>query len=190
MFLREKMTVNSATERWRSWTYNVEDRFKNKTQEEIKQTLRDTCHPFSVMMEHWQGDFNIGTMIRNANAFNAKKVFYYGKRRYDRRGAVGTHHYVDLNHINTRESLLELKEKYTFVCLDNVEGSVPMETFEWPENTMMVFGEEGIGLTDEMLELADHIVSIQQYGSVRSLNVGTTSGIAMYDCTKKLNICV
>lgn len=182
------MTTNVSTERWRSWTYNVEDRFKNKTQEEIKQTLRATCHPFSVMMENWQGDFNIGTMIRNSNAFNAKKVFYYGKKRYDRRGTVGTHHYVDLNHINTHESLLKLKEKYTFVCLDNVEDAIPMEEFDWPENTMMVFGEEGVGLTKEMLELADHIISIKQYGSVRSMNVGTTSGIAMYDYTNKLNV--
>jgi tRNA G18 (ribose-2'-O)-methylase SpoU len=181
------MTTSVSTERWRSWTCNVEDRFKNKTQEEIKQSLRETCHPFSVMMEHWQGDFNIGTMIRNANAFNAKKVFYCGKKRYDRRGTVGTHHYVDLNYIDTHEDLLRLKDKYTFVCLDNVEGSVPMEDFEWPENALMIFGEEGIGLTDEMLALADHIVSIKQYGSVRSMNVGTTSGIAMYDYTKKFN---
>ena len=65
---------------WNSWTYNVEDRFKGKSKKEIVETLRSTSHNFSVMMEHWNGDFNIGTMIRNANAFNAKKVFYYGKK--------------------------------------------------------------------------------------------------------------
>lgn len=183
------MTIKSIkfNNTWNSWAYNVEDRFKGKSKEEIIKTLRSTSHNFAVLMEHWNGDFNIGTMIRNANAFNAEKVFYYGKKRYDRRGTVGTHHYVDLNHINTREDLLALKEKYTFVCLDNVEGSIPMEDFDWPENTMMVFGEEGSGLTKEMLELADHIISIKQYGSVRSMNVGTTSGIAMYDYTKKIN---
>ena len=106
------MTANLDNNRWKSWTYNVVDQFKNKSVEEIKDILRSTSHPFSVLMENWQGDFNIGTMIRNANAFNAKKVFYYGKRQYDRRGTVGTHHYVDLNYIDTREGLLELKEKY------------------------------------------------------------------------------
>jgi len=172
--------------RWNSWTYNVEDRFKGKSKEEIRHVLRTTSHPFAVLMEHWQGDFNIGTMIRNANAFNAEKVFYYGKKKYDRRGTVGTHHYVDLRHIDDLDVLLSLKSDYIFVCLDNIAGSTPMKDFEWPENTLMIFGEEGIGLTDEILELADHVVSITQYGSVRSMNVGTTSGIAMYDYTKKL----
>ena len=172
---------------WNSWTYNVEDRFKGKSKKEIIDSLRETSHPFAVFMEHWQGDFNIGTMIRNANAFNAKQVFYYGRKKYDRRGTVGTHHYVDLNYISSHKDLLELKKYFSFVCLDNIEGSTPMRDFEWPENTLMIFGEEGVGLTEEMLALADHIVSIKQYGSVRSMNVGTTSGIAMYDYTKKLN---
>ena len=117
------------TNKWRSWTYNVEDRFKGKTKEEIKKTLRSTSHPFAVMMEHWQGDFNIGTMIRNANAFNAEKVFYYGKRKYDRRGTVGTHHYVDLHHIDDVGVLRTLKNSYSFVCLDNVQEAIPLEDF-------------------------------------------------------------
>mgnify|MGYP003129540833 FL=1 len=181
------MVAVTKENRWNSWTYNVEDRFKGKTKKEICETLRSTSHNFAVMMEHWQGDFNIGTMIRNANAFNAKKVFYYGKKKYDRRGAVGTHHYVDLTYIDDPGKLVHLKSDFTFVCLDNVEGSVPMEDFIWPENALMIFGEEGIGLSDEILSMADHIVSITQYGSVRSMNVGTTSGIAMYDYTSKLN---
>ena len=163
------------------------DEFKDKSTDEIKDILRATSHPFAVLMENWQGDFNIGTMIRNANAFNAKKVFYYGKKRYDRRGAVGTHHYVDLHHLDTYNAVISLKSSFTFVCLDNVEGAVPMEQFQWPENSLMIFGEEGTGVTPEMLKLADHVVSIKQYGSVRSMNVGTTSGIAMYDYTRKLN---
>jgi len=179
---------NKEIPRWNSWTYNVEDRFKGKTKEEIVESLRSTSHSFAVLMEHWQGDFNIGTMIRNANAFNAKKVFYYGKKRYDRRGTVGTHHYVDLNYISSHENLLELKKHFSFICLDNIEGSVPMQDFNWPENSLMIFGEEGIGLTKEILELADHVVSIQQYGSVRSMNVGTTSGIAMYDYMNKFKM--
>tara|TARA_R110002110_G_scaffold66530_3_gene182108 strand:- start:1177 stop:1725 length:549 start_codon:yes stop_codon:yes gene_type:complete len=179
------MTVSTEQNEWNSWTYNVEDRFKGKTKEEIKQTLRSTSHNFAVMMEHWRGDFNIGTMIRNANAFNAKKVFYYGKKKYDRRGAVGTHHYVDLRYIDDDDGLVSLKSDFTFVCLDNVAGSVPIEDFIWPENSLMIFGEEGKGLSDKILSMADHVVSITQYGSVRSMNVGTTSGIAMYDYMRK-----
>jgi tRNA G18 (ribose-2'-O)-methylase SpoU len=178
---------NSIQPRWNSWTCNVEDRFKSMSIDQIKETLRTTSHNFAVMMEHWQGDFNIGTMIRNSNAFNAEKVFYYGKKKYDRRGTVGTHHYVDLNFISDYNDLVSLKSDYVFVCLDNIEGSVSMESFVWPDNAIMIFGEEGIGLSEEMLSLADHVVSITQYGSVRSMNVGTTSGIAMYDYLNKLN---
>jgi len=179
-------TINQ--ERWSSWRYNVVDEFKGKTQEEIKTSLELTRNPFAVLMEHWKGDFNIGTLIRNSNAFNANEVFYVGKKRYDRRGAVGTHHYIDLKYIDDFEDLWKLKERYTFVCLDNnIDGVVSMEKFEWPENALMIFGEEGEGVTPEMLELADYAVSITQYGSVRSMNVGTTSGIAMYDYMKKYN---
>ena len=174
--------------KWNSWTYNVIDEFKGKTKEEIKQSLETTKHPFAVLMEHWKGDFNIGTLIRNSNAFNANEVFYVGQKKYDRRGAVGTHHYINLRHINNFDDLWKLKEKYTFVCLDNnISGVVSMEEFDWPENALMIFGEEGEGVTPEMLELADHVVSIKQYGSVRSMNVGTTSGIAMYDYIRKYN---
>ena len=116
---------------WNSWQYNVVDEFKGKTKEEIKESLDLTKHPFAVLMEHWKGDFNIGTLIRNSNAFNAREVFYVGQKKYDRRGAVGTHDYIDLKHIDTFDDLWKLKESYTFVCLDNnIEGVVPMEDFD------------------------------------------------------------
>lgn len=171
--------------RWNSWLYNVMDKFKGESRDAILAVLDASRHPFAAIMENWQGDFNIGTMIRNANAFNAKEVFYIGKKKYDPRGCVGTKNYIDITHLPDFDSLKALKGKYVFVCLDNVPGSVPMETFVWPENALMIFGEEGVGLTEEMLSLADHIVSIAQWGSVRSLNAGSSSAVAMYDYTKK-----
>ena len=168
-----------------SWIRNVIDDFKDKSKEEINEILRSTANPFSVLMENWQGDFNIATMIRNANAYNATKVYYLGRKQYDRRGTVGTHHYVDIQHLSSSDDLRALKKNHTLICMDNIAGSVPMEDFEWPENSLMIFGEEGCGVTKETLDMADHIVSITQYGSVRSLNVGTSSGIAMYDFMSK-----
>jgi len=173
-------------EKFGSWKHNVTDNYKSWDLEDIKQDLRMKAHPFAVLMEHWKGDFNISTMIRNANAFNAAQVFYIGKKRFDRRGAVGTHHYVDLNYLNDISELLKLKENYVFVGLDNnVDRCVPMETFEWPPNALMIFGEEGEGISPLLSKHCDYIVSIKQFGSVRSLNVGTSSGIAMYDWVLK-----
>lgn len=169
-------------ERWSAWKYNVTDEYKSWDVNDIKNDLRTKAHSFAVLMEHWKGDFNISTMIRNANAFNASQVFYIGRKRFDRRGTVGTHHYVDLNYLSDFDELLKLKEKYVFVALDNnLDCCVPMETFEWPPNALMIFGEEGEGISPLLLKKCDYCVNISQFGSVRSLNVGTSSGIAMYD---------
>jgi tRNA G18 (ribose-2'-O)-methylase SpoU len=174
------------SDRWSLWTRNVVDRYKNWPTESIKKDLQRTANPFAVCMEHWQGDFNISTLIRNANAFNAKKVYYLGKKRFDRRGTVGTHHYVDLVYLDdSYASIAELKNEYTIVAIDNnVSNTRKLNEFDWislEKPPLMLFGEEGVGLTKEALNLAEYAVEIPQFGSVRSLNVGTCSGILMYD---------
>ena len=179
------------TDRWSLWKRNVVDRYKNWSTESIKRDLQRTANPFAVCMEHWQGDFNISTLIRNANAFNAEKVFYLGKKRFDRRGTVGSHHYVDLVFLDGGVSeLVDLKSKYTIVAVDNnVPNTQKLGKFDWislEKPPLMVFGEEGVGLTPEALKIADYSVEIPQYGSVRSLNVGTSSGILMYSFLQSL----
>tara|TARA_R100001082_G_C4338640_1_gene149034 strand:- start:393 stop:971 length:579 start_codon:yes stop_codon:yes gene_type:complete len=161
------------------------------TDDQIRQDLLKTKNPISVCMEHWKGDFNISTLIRNANAFNVEKIYYLGKRRFDRRGTVGTHHYVDLVHINggVRE-LVDLKNTYTFVAIDNnIAKTEKLANFSWymlEKPPLVFFGEEGVGLTKEVLEICDYRVEIQQYGSVRSLNVGTSSGLVLYELSRHL----
>lgn len=174
-------------DRFSSWVYNVIDEFKSLSQQEIKQQLKRSSHEFAVLMENWNGDFNLASLIRNANGFNAKEVFYLGRKKYDRRGTVGTHHYIDVLNIKTVEELLLLKEKYVFVGLENNnENSKPLFDFEWPINSLLLFGEEGIGLSKEVIDICDHIIYIPMFGSVRSFNAATASGIAMYDYISKL----
>ena len=183
--------MSDKTSRWSLWTRNVIDRYKNWSTESIRRDLQRTANPFAVCMEHWQGDFNISTLIRNANAFNAKKVYYLGKKRFDRRGAVGTHHYVDLVYLGiSHNSLVDLKNEYTIVAIDNnVPNTHKLGEFDWnmlEKPPLMIFGEEGVGLTSETLKIADYSIEIPQYGSVRSLNVGTSSGILMYSFLQSL----
>lgn len=167
---------------------NVRDSLKGIPTDEIRRILKDKAFPYAVLMEQWLGDFNVSTLVRNANAFGAQEVFYLGKKKWDRRGAVGTHHYIDVNHLATIEDLQPLREKYpTFIGVDNVKGAKSMVDFEWPKDSLLIFGEESQGITNSVLEMCDHIVFIPQYGSVRSLNAGTASGIAMYDLTNKHN---
>jgi tRNA G18 (ribose-2'-O)-methylase SpoU len=142
-------------------------------------------------MEHWKGDYNIGTLIRNANAFNVEKVFYVGKRRFDPRGAVGTHHYVDVVHLSgSIYELVKYKKDYTFIAIDNnVPNTQKLRNFDWSmleKRPLLLFGEEGVGLTEEAKKLADYTIEIEQYGSVRSMNVGTASGIVIHHCINSL----
>jgi tRNA G18 (ribose-2'-O)-methylase SpoU len=167
---------------------NVVDEYKGWHPDKIKQEIKKNTFPYAVMMQHIGGDYNISTLVRNANAFGASKVFYYGRRKWDRRGSVGTHHYTDLIHLDDLEDLKLLKEKYYFVGIENnvpqaknIQGYVPRS------NTLFIFGEEGNGILPEILELCDEVVYVQQYGSVRSLNVGTCSGIVMNDYVSRLD---
>jgi len=179
-------------ERWSLWQRNVIDRFKNMPDEEIKKELQRTAHPVAVCMEQWQGDFNISTLIRNANAFNVEKVFYFGRRRYDRRGTVGTHNYTDIQFLDGGYDQLEtLKDQYTFVGVDNNVSQKTFKLGEFDWNTLskpplMIFGEEGTGLTQQAIQMCHILIEIPQYGSVRSLNVGTSSGVLLYDYVRFL----
>ena len=122
---------------------NVIDEFKGLSTEQIKNHLKSTAFPYAVLFENWIGDFNLSTGIRNANAFNASEIFYMGRKRFDKRGAVGTYNYKDVSFIENEQEFLNLKKKYTFIGIDNVPGSVSMKDFVWPKNTLMIFGEEG-----------------------------------------------
>ena len=176
---------------WSFWKRNVVDKYKSMTVENIREDLKKTANPLAICMEHWNGDFNISTLIRNANAFNVEKVYYLGKKKIDKRGCVGTHHYIDICHLGSDvHELVKLKSKYTFVAIDNnIADTHKLHKFNWnmlEKPPLMLFGEEGSGLTQEMLNLADYRIEIEQYGSVRSLNVGTSSGLLMYDFVRFL----
>jgi len=165
---------------FQAWQYNVVDRFKSHTVEEIKQELQRTAHPFAVCFENWIGDFNMSSGIRNANAFNAQEVFYLGDKKWDKRGAQGVYNYTEVKWLPTIEDFIKLKDRYAIIGIDNVSGSRSVHTYRWPRNTLMVFGSEGTGLTPQMIDLCEDIVEIPMYGSVRSLNCGVASGIMMF----------
>ena len=168
-------------------TRNIIDLYKYWTVDAIKADLDTKRHNFSVLITNQFNDFNIGTVIRNANAFLAKNVYIYGKKRYDRRGTVGTHLYENIKIVKNIEEL-EFDSNTWIVGIDNLPDALPMEHYPWPNNMHIIlcFGQESIGLSQEVLDICDDIVYISQYGSVRSLNVGCASAIAMYDYCRKV----
>ncbi|MBS1722638.1 MAG: rRNA methyltransferase [Armatimonadetes bacterium] len=167
---------------------NVVDYYKYWTTEAIVADLDTKRHNFSVLCANVQGDFNVGTVIRNANAFLASMVYLYGRRKYNRNGAVGTQHYTHFKHVQTIEDVTALTESAMLVAVDNVPGAEDVATADLPldRHVIFVFGEEGTGVSPELLALCEKTVYIKQFGSVRSLNVGTASGIVMYEYCRRL----
>ena len=161
---------------------NLIDHFKYWEHDAIRAALDTRRGPFVVVLENFAHDFNISTAIRNANAFLAREVWITGRRRYDRRGAQGTHRYEHVHHAPTTAEVLDpLRERgMRIVAVDNIPGATSLIGHTWQADTVMVFGQEQIGVSPEALERADDVVYIPQYGSTRSINVGTASGIAMF----------
>lgn len=161
---------------------NVIDRYRYWRMEAIREDLDQTRHPFHVAIENWQHDMNIGSIVRSANAFAADTVHIVGRRRWNKRGAMVTDRYQHVEHREDVASLVEWAagEGIPIIAIDNVPGCVPMETFDWPERCVMLFGQEGPGLTAEAIASAEAVVEITQYGSTRSINASAAAAVAMY----------
>ena len=161
---------------------NVADRYRYWTMEAIVDDLDGHRHPFHVAIENWEHDLNIGTVVRTANAFLASGVHIVGRRRWNRRGAMVTDRYQHVPHPPTVEDLVAwaATEDLPLVGIDNLPGSVPLESTGLPERCVLVFGQEGPGLSDAVRDAASVVCSIAQYGSTRSINAGVASGIAMH----------
>jgi tRNA G18 (ribose-2'-O)-methylase SpoU len=161
---------------------NVVDRYRYWTVQAIVADLDRRRHPFHVAIENFGHDLNIGTVVRTANAFLAAEVHIVGRRRWNRRGAMVTDRYQHLRHHPDVASLAAFaeRERLVVVAVDNHPGAVPLETAELPERSLLLFGQEGPGLTPEARDAAALTVSIAQFGSTRSINAGVAAGIAMH----------
>lgn len=161
---------------------NVLDQYRYWTRDAIVADLDTRRHSFHVAIENWQHDFNIGTVVRNANAFLAAGVHIVGKRRWNRRGAMVTDRYQHVQHHSTVEEFTTWadEEDVPIIGIDILPGSKSLETADLPRTCVLVFGQEGPGLSDEMQDACSIVYSIAQFGSTRSINAGVASGIAMH----------
>ncbi len=163
-------------------TRNVIDRYRYWSLEVIVADLDEHRHPFHVAIENWQHDLNIGSIVRSANAFAAETVHIIGRRRWNKRGAMVTDRYQHvLQHPDVAAFAEWARENsLPVVAIDNVPGSVAIETFRFPERCVLLFGQEGPGLSPEALEAAVAVVEITQFGSTRSINASAAAAVAMH----------
>jgi tRNA G18 (ribose-2'-O)-methylase SpoU len=161
---------------------NVVDRYRYWRHDAVVADLDARRHDFHVAIENWQHDLNIGTVVRTANAFLAAAVHIVGRRRWNRRGAMVTDRYQHVRYHSTPADLVAwaAAEGLVVVGVDNLPGSVAIETVHLPRRCVLLFGQEGPGLSAAARESASVVCSIAQYGSTRSINAGVASGIAMH----------
>jgi tRNA G18 (ribose-2'-O)-methylase SpoU len=162
-------------------TRNVVDRYRYWTMDAIVADLDSRRHAFDVAIENWQHDLNIGSIVRTANAFLAGTVHIVGRRRWNKRGAMVTDRYQHVMHHDTVSDLVAWAAGRPIVAVDNVEGSVDVVDAPKPADAILLFGQEGPGLTADALAAADSVVSIRQFGSTRSINAAAAAAIVMHE---------
>jgi tRNA G18 (ribose-2'-O)-methylase SpoU len=160
---------------------NVVDAYRYWTMDAIVADLDSRRHAFDVAIENWQHDLNIGSIVRTANAFLAGTVHIVGRRRWNKRGAMVTDRYQHVLHHDTIADLVAWAGDRPIIAVDNVEGSVDVVDAPKPPDAILLFGQEGPGLSDEALRAARATVSIRQFGSTRSINAAAAAAIVMHE---------
>ncbi|MDR5701710.1 TrmH family RNA methyltransferase [Agromyces aerolatus] len=163
-------------------TRNVVDQYRYWRMDAIVADLDAKRHPFHVAIENWQHDMNIGSIVRSANAFAADTVHIIGRRRWNKRGAMVTDRYQHLAYHEDVAAFAAWAQGagLPVIAVDNIDGAVPIEVFAWPARCVLLFGQEGPGLSAEAQAAADAVVEITQFGSTRSLNASAAAAIAMH----------
>jgi len=168
-------------------TRNVLDKYRYWSMAAIVADLDIRRHNFHVAIENWQHDLNIGSIVRTANAFLAAEVHIIGHKRWNRRGAMVTDRYQHVRHHNTVEEFIEWAktggdagDRLPILAIDNVPGCSQIETYAMPKNCVLLFGQEGPGLSEAAIAAADVVLEITQFGSTRSINASAAAAITMH----------
>lgn len=169
---------------------NVRDQFKGRENEDIRRELDETKNDLVLCLSNDVRDMNLSSSIRSANSFNIDHVVMAGRKRYDRRGTVGAHHYIGVYHEPDRiKAISDYRDQgYTVVALeyDDSYEMQELSQYSWDPRTLLIAGEEGVSLPSEVLNIVDDIVYIPMMGTVRSLNLASAVSIALYDYTRKV----
>ena len=167
-------------------TRNVVDKYRYWSMEAIVSDLDASRHAFHVAIENWQHDLNIGSIVRTANAFLAAQVHIIGNRRWNRRGAMVTDRYQHILHHPTVEEFVQWSKtanegkELPIIAIDNTPGCKQLESYKLPEACVLLFGQEGPGLSEAALASATDVVEITQFGSTRSINASAAAAITMH----------
>lgn len=159
---------------------NVVNRYKGVPMEQIINDLDAHGSALEIAIDNVERDFNMGTIVRSANAFGVRHVHVIGRRQWNKRGAMMTDKYLHVHYYAATDDFIHAIADKELVAIDNVDGSQPLSRTKLPKNAVLLFGAERSGIRQELLRYAARTIAIEQFGSTRSLNVGVAAGIAMY----------
>jgi tRNA G18 (ribose-2'-O)-methylase SpoU len=166
-------------------TRNVVDEFKGLSEDDIVAELDRRSHGLEIAIENVERDFNMGSIVRSANAFGVRNVHIIGRKQWNKRGAMVTDKYLHVHYHDSVELFKSAVSGKTIVAVDNVSGATAITAADLPSVMVYVFGAEGPGLSEALIACSDNVVAIQQYGSTRSLNVGAAAAVAMYEWCRR-----
>lgn len=161
-------------------TRNVVDKYRYWTNDAIVKDLGARRSSLEIAIENLDHDFNMGTIVRTANAFNARKVYIIGRKQWNKRGAMVTNRYLDVEHFAELDDFLEATKDKELIAIDNQPGAQSLHEFKFPREAILIFGSEANGISSELMSHCSNMVEIEQFGSTRSINVGVAAGIVMY----------
>lgn len=161
-------------------TRNVEDRYRYWSMAAIREDMTRRSSGLEVAVENLERDYNLGTIVRNANAFNVRRVHIIGRRQWNKRGAMKTDAYLEIVYHKSIDEFLGATQDVAKLAVDNVGPTVPIHEVAFPERCVLIFGSEGAGISTGLMSHVDYCIEIPQFGSTRSINVGVASGILMY----------
>lgn len=167
---------------------NLVDELKGLSNEEVKRRLSKKRNGLEIAIENIEHDFNAGSIVRTANSFNVAKVHIIGRKKYNRRGAMCTDKYLEIEYWTEMESFLKdqrVRGRRVVAIENNTERAEGLAGAKFDQRTTLVFGSEASGISDELLKETDEVRMIESFGSTRSVNVGVAAGIAMYEWVKQ-----
>lgn len=183
-------------------SWNVHDRLKGRSMESLRSYQSNDSAPFGVCILNLLGDLNVGIILRTAALTGAKKVFIFGRKKYDKRSTVGAYKYLDIEHIDNGmlDEMTVDPNTFHLTLFENhfypvfvEQGGVPLQEYDWHPVVgdgfmpCLVFGNEGHGVPDNLMEPGCEIVSIEQRGVIRSFNVSSAASIVMYHLSQRLS---
>lgn len=168
-------------------TRNLVDEFKGMPESEIIQELDSNGVELEIAIENLERDFNMGSIVRTANAFGVRHVHVIGRKQWNKRGAMATNRYLHMYYyVSIADFTQAFKQRSkVLIAVDNVDGATDIDRTEIPTNSILVFGSESDGISDELRASCSAVVAIRQRGSTRSLNVAAAAAIAMYEWSRR-----